>query len=317
MLGEYSMINILIFAGIVFGALFIDLHTHQKDKAISLKNAAIWSVIWIAVSLAFAGYIGATHGISKASLFISGYLLEKSLSVDNLFVFMAIFASFSIKDGFQHRILYFGILGALVLRMLFIAAGTSLLFLGQWVLVIFAVFVLWSAWQMYRQSNTAEDEIEDYTNHWSVRVAKNFLRVYPYCDGHKFFTKQDDKLCVTPLLLCLIVVEVADIMFAFDSVPAVIAITQEPFLVYTSNIFAILGLRSMYFLLAAAKRYLCHLEKAVIGILVFIGIKMLLSIFDIYHISPNVSLVIVLLSLTAGIVISIIFPEQENGIKTH
>lgn len=311
MLGEYSIISILIFAGVVFGALFIDLHTHQKDKAISFKSAAIWSFIWVAVSLAFAGYIGTTYGISKASLFISGYLLEKSLSVDNLFVFMAIFASFSIKDEFQHRILYFGILGALVLRMLFIAAGTSLLLLGQWVLFIFGVFVLWSAWQMYKQSDVDEDEIEDYTNHWSVRIAKNFLRVHPYCDGHKFFTKQDAKLCVTPLLLCLIVVEVADIMFAFDSVPAVIAITQEPFLVYTSNIFAILGLRTMYFLLAAAKRYLCHLEKAVIGILVFIGIKMLLGVFNIYHISPNISLVIVLSGLAIGIVISIIFPEKK------
>jgi tellurite resistance protein TerC len=310
MIHGYAISSILVFFGVVFAALLIDLFMHKKDKAVSLANAATWSFIWVAVSLAFAAYVGRTQGMDKASLFISGYLLEKSLSVDNLFVFMAIFASFSIKDEFQHRILYFGILGALVLRFIFIAAGTSLLLLGQWVLGIFGLFVLWSAWQMYRSSGGDDNEIEDYTNHWSVRIAGKFLRVYPRCDGHKLFTKQNAQLCVTPLMLCLIAVEVADIMFAFDSVPAVIAITQDPFLVYTSNIFAILGLRSMYFLLAAAKRYLCHLEKAVIVILAFIGIKMLLGVFDVYHISALASLSVVLVSLTAGVMASVVFPEQ-------
>lgn len=314
MSGGYSTTSIVIFVSVVFIALWIDLFMHRKDKTVSLTNATGWSIFWVAVSLLFAGHIGVTHGFDKASLFLSGYLLEKSLSVDNLFVFMAIFASFGIKDEFQHRILYFGIVGALVLRMLFIAAGTSLLFLGQWVLAIFGFFVLWSAWQMYRQSGEDEEEIENYTNHWSVSAAKRLLRVHPYRDGHNFFTKQDDKLHVTPLMLCLIAVEVADIMFAFDSVPAVIAITQDPFLVYTSNIFAILGLRSMYFMLSAAKRYLCHLEKAVIGILVFIGLKMLLGVFDIYHISPNVSLIIVMLGLTSGVAASVVFPEE---LKLH
>ncbi len=310
MSGSYSITSIIIFVSVVFIALWLDLFMHRKDKTISLTNAAGWSVFWVVVSLLFASHIGTAHGFDMASLFLSGYLLEKSLSVDNLFVFMAIFASFSIKDEFQHRILYFGIIGALVLRMLFIAAGTSLLFLGQWVLAIFGFFVLWSAWQMYRQGGEDEEEIEDYTNHWSVRATKRILRVHPYRDGHNFFTKQDDKLHVTPLLLCLVAVEVADIMFAFDSVPAVIAITQDPFLVYTSNIFAILGLRSMYFVLSAAKRYLCHLEKAVIGILVFIGLKMLLSVFNIYHISPNISLIIVMMGLTSGIAASMVFPEE-------
>jgi tellurite resistance protein TerC len=308
----YSPWEVIPFIAIVFGALWIDLKAHNRDEPVSLKNAAIWSVIWVAVSVGFAGYIMQNHGIDKASLFLSGYLLEKSLSVDNLFVFMAIFASFGIKDGYQHRILYFGILGALILRFVFVAAGTSLLLLGDWVLLGFGILVLWSAYQMFKAGGGDDDEeIEDYTDHWSVRIAKKFFSVHPHRDGHKFFTKQNNKLLVTPLFLCLVAVEVSDVMFAFDSVPAVIAITQEPFLVYTSNIFAILGLRSMYFLLTAAKRYLCHLEKAVIVILVFIGCKMIAGFFG-YPIPANISLMIVLGLLVCGVLASKIFPEPEE-----
>lgn len=307
----YSPWEVIPFIVIVFGALWIDLYAHKKDEPVSLKNAVAWSIIWVLVSIGFAGYIYQNHGTEKASLFLSGYLLEKSLSVDNLFVFMAIFASFAVKDEYQHRILYFGILGALVLRFIFVAAGTSLLLFGEWVLLLFGALVLWSAWQMYKSGGDAGEEIEDYTDHWSVRIAKKFFRVHPHRVGHKFFTSQNSQLHVTPLFLCLVAVEISDVMFAFDSVPAVIAITQEPFLVYTSNIFAILGLRSMYFLLAAAKRYLCHLEKAVIGILVFIGVKMIVGFFG-FHISPNISLVVVLLALTIGVVASIVYPEPEE-----
>jgi tellurite resistance protein TerC len=313
MLTEYSIINILLFIVVVFVALFIDLYSHKKDEPISFRNAAAWSIFWVTISFIFAGYIGLTHGADKSSLFISGYLLEKSLSVDNLFVFMAIFASFGIKDYAQHRILYFGILGALIFRLLFIAAGTSFLLLfGKWALGFFGIFVLWSAWKMYQQGSEDNEEIVDYTNHWSVRMTKKIFRVHPYREGHCFFTTIDTKTYCTPLFLCLAAIEIADIMFAFDSVPAVIAITQEPFLVYTSNIFAILGLRSMYFLLLAAKRYLCHLEKAVIGILVFIGIKMLVDVIGVYHLTPKVSLIVVSLLLTMGIIASLFFPEQEE-----
>lgn len=310
----YSPWEVIPFIIIVFGALWIDLYAHKKDEPVSLKNAIAWSIIWVLVSIGFAGYIYQNHGAEKASLFLSGYLLEKSLSVDNLFVFMAIFASFTVKDEYQHRILYFGILGALVLRFVFVAAGTSLLLFGEWVMLLFGALVLWSAWQMYNSGGDDGEEIEDYTDHWSVRIAKKFFRVHPHRVGHSFFTTQNSQLHVTPLFLCLVAVEISDVMFAFDSVPAVIAITQEPFLVYTSNIFAILGLRSMFFLLAAAKRYLCHLEKAVIGILVFIGAKMIASFFG-FHISPNISLVVVLIGLTIGVVASIVFPEPEEELE--
>jgi tellurite resistance protein TerC len=222
---------------------------------------------------------------------------------------MAIFSSFSIKNEYQHRVLYYGILGAIVFRMVFIAIGTSLLLLGKWVLALFGIFVLWTAWQMYKQVDKDEKEIVDYNNHWSVKLSRRFFKTLPYSIGNKFFTREGGVLHVTPLFLCLVVVEMADVMFAIDSVPAIIAITQEPFLVYTSNIFAILGLRSMYFLLAAAKRYLCHLEMAVVGILVFIGVKMLLDVFGVIHISPNKSLIVVFVILTTGVIFSITHPK--------
>ncbi|MEO5357432.1 MAG: TerC/Alx family metal homeostasis membrane protein [Nitrospirae bacterium YQR-1] len=306
----YNLTSIVIFCAAVLAALLIDLFSHKKDKPVSMVNSALWSVFWVVLSFVFAFYIGWIHGMEKAYLFISGYLLEKSLSVDNLFVFMAIFSSFAIKDQFQHRILYFGIIGALIMRFLFIAVGTSLLLLGQWVLAVFGAFVLWSAWKMYQAKSAGHTEIQDYTNHWSVKLARKIFSVHPYVEGNVFFLRQGGKLFVTPLFLCVIAVEAADIMFAFDSVPAVIAITQEPFLIYTSNIFAILGLRSMYFLLAAAKKYLCHLEMSVIVILAFIGVKMLLAVTGLWHIPVNASLIFMLLCLTGGIIASIAFPKQ-------
>jgi tellurite resistance protein TerC len=315
MLEGYSLINILFFAGVVVIALCIDLFAHKKDKLVTIANAAMWSGIWVLISLAFAFYIGKTHGFDKASLFVAGYFLELSLSVDNLFVIMAIFSNFAITDAYQHRVLYFGILGAIVFRFIFIAIGTSLVLLGQWVLALFGILVLWSAWQMYKSSRKEENVIVDYSTHWSVLIAKKFFPVNTQNDGHNFFTRKDKKIYITPLFLCLIAVEMSDVMFAVDSVPAIIAITQEPFLVYTSNIFAILGLRSMFFLLSAAKRYLCHLEKAVIFILVYIGFKMLIGVFNLIHISASTSLIVVLVSLMTGIMASIIFPKKDISIK--
>lgn len=312
MLGEYSLAQVAFFVVLVIAALLVDLFAHKGDKVISMKNAAAWSIFWVAVSFLFAWYVGATHGVDHSSLFIAGYLLEKSLSVDNLFVMMAIFSSFAIKDEFQHRVLYYGILGALVLRMIFVAIGSSILLMfGKWALTVFGIFVIWSAWKMWQQSKKDHEEIEDYSHHWSVRLVQRIFPVYPKLSGHNFFVRHEGKLFCTPLFICLVVIEFADIMFAFDSVPAIIAITREPFLVYTSNIFAILGLRSMYFLLAGAKRYLCHLEAAVIAILLFIGIKMLLDVVGIIHITPTASLLVVVVLLSGGVIWSIVSPTEK------
>jgi integral membrane protein, TerC family len=316
-IGHYTVYHLVAFLVGVCICLFIDLCAHGGDKPVSTKSAIRWCLFWEALAWAFAGYILVTHGGGDASLFMTGYWLEKSLSIDNLFVIMAIFSSFTIKDEFQHRVLFYGILGALILRMIFVAAGTTLIeVFGTYALAGFGVFVLWSAWKMWQSMSSHTDEIEDYSNHWSVTYTQRFLPIHNRLDGHNFFVKIEEggKLIwkATPLFLCLVVVELSDVMFAFDSVPAIIAITRDPFLVYTSNIFAILGMRSMFFLLAAAKRYLCHLEKSVIIILVYIGIKMLMDVADIIHISPFLSLAVVIVLLIGGIVASLIWPEHKE-----
>ena len=257
------------------------------------------------LALVFAGYIGYSFGSEQVQLFLTGYLLEKSLSVDNLFVIMAIFSSFAVKDAFQHRVLYYGVLGALVLRLIFVAVGSSLVAMfGPYALASFGIFVLWTAWKMWQSMHSGEkEEIVDYSEHWAVRYTKRFIPVHNQLSGHDFFVKAPDttgKLIwkATPLFLCLFVVEVSDVMFAFDSVPAIIAVTHDPFLVYTSNVFA------------AGKRYLRHLEKSVVIILAYIGVKMLLDVVGIVHISPLISLGVVIGLLAIGILASLL-PEKS------
>lgn len=331
-ISSFNVLEVLGFVTIVALALGIDLKSHKEDKPITTKNALLWSCVWVAVSLAFAGYIGLTHGSEDASMFLSGYFLEKSLSVDNLFVFMAIFASFGISDKYQHRILYYGIFGAIVLRIIFVGFGAALAALSHWVLVGFGLIVLYSAYAMWKGK---EDKEVDYSKHAVIQYTTKFFTfewtkylvgkknaakisdkfkfgVHPAIDNHDFFTKKNGVWMMTPLFLCLVVVELSDVIFAVDSVPAVIAITQDQFLVITSNIFAILGLRSLYFLLADAKQCLCHLEKAVIAILGFIGIKMIATVAG-FHISPNISLGIVLGTLTLGVAASFLFPEKAEA----
>lgn len=325
-MGEYSALNVLFFSIIVVLCLAIDLYAHKQDKPVSIKSAVLWTIFWVIVSLVFAFYVYETHGLADANAYLSGYILEKTLSVDNLFVLMAIFASFGIPDKFQHRVLFYGILGALVLRLLFVGLGAAFInYFGDAALTIFGIFIVWSAFKMMQAAGLGaliyalikkeqaiiqhKEKETDFTKHWSIRFFRYFFSVTPKMDGHKFFIKG----AATPLFLCLITVEFADVMFAFDSVPAVLAITEKPFLVYTSNIFAILGMRSMYFCLAAAKNALVHLEKAVIGILLYIGLKMLADVFFDMHISSTTSLWVVLSFLAVGILASLIFPGKGKN----
>lgn len=323
---EYSFSNVFFFAIIVVLCLAIDLFAHKQDKPVSIKSAVLWTIFWIVISLLFAFYVYETHGVADASAYLSGYILEKTLSVDNLFVLMAIFTSFGIPDKFQHRVLFYGILGALILRLLFVGLGTAFInYFGDAALTIFGIFIVWSAFKMMQAAGLGaliyslirketlpvrkQKEETDFKKHWSIRFFRYFFPVTPKMEGHKFFIKG----AATPLFLCLITVEFADIMFAFDSVPAVIAITEKPFLVYTSNIFAILGMRSMYFCLAAAKNALVHLEKAVIGILLYIGLKMLAEVFFDVHVSSTTSLWVVLSFLGIGVLASLMFPKKGKG----
>lgn len=314
MLDNYSWLEVLAFFVLVIICLAVDLYAHRNDKPISTKNAVLWSAFWILLSLLFAVYVGYAHGAQDGALFLTGYFVEKSLSVDNLFVIMAIFSSFAVKDEYQHRVLYYGIIGALIMRMVFIGLGTGLVMqFGKYALGAFALFILWSAWKMWQNSRKPDEDITDYSNHWAIKITRRFMPVHPYVEGHNFFTKHNGVYKATPLFLCLIAVEVADIMFAVDSVPAVISIVgSNMFLVYTSNVFAILGLRSLYFLLAAGKRYLAHLETSVIVVLAFIAVKMLLDVFGIIHINPYISLLVVGLLLASGIIFSFTHPAPKK-----
>lgn len=342
--------TVAVFVVLSVGAIAIDLFAHRSDQPMSLKSAALWSVFWIAVSLAFGGYLWFHHGSETASLFFTGYALEKVLSVDNLFVIMAVFSWFKIPEAYRHRVLYWGIIGAIVFRMVFVAIGTGLMALGPYVELVFAAVVGWTGIIMLRRDEE-EEANEDYSEHLAYRWVHRFLPVWPRLHGHNFFLRSHElteacrqnpdvhlepagenlkhleqnhpqpvkkgALVATPLFLCLAVIEISDVMFAFDSVPAVIAVSKEPLIVYSAMMFAILGLRTMYFVLEALRGYLVHLEKAVVALLFFIAAKLALSasahLFQHgYEISPNASLAVVLAVLALGVAASFVFPEKSK-----
>lgn len=329
--------TVIVFIVLAVGAIFIDLFMHRADKPISLKNAIFWSLFWVAIAMVFAGFLYIHHGSEVASLFVTGYALEKVLSVDNLFVMMAIFSWFAVPDRFRHRVLYWGIIGAIVFRGIFVAIGTGLLSLGPYVEIVFALIVAWTAVMMLKSGDDSE-EIEDYSQHLAYRLVKRFFPIWPKISGHAFLLTQKEvdtelakpenkdvtigrgtkaALYATPLMLCVAVVELSDVMFAFDSVPAIIAVSREPLIVYSAMMFAILGLRTLYFVLEALKQYLVYLEKAVIVLLFFIAAKLGLNATDHiwqhgYSISATTSLLVVLGVLALGIIASFVFPEKKE-----
>ena len=332
--------TVIVFIALAVGAIIIDLFMHRDGKPVSLKNAALWSIFWVAVAMLFAGFLFVHHGAEVASLFITGYALEKVLSVDNLFVMMAIFSWFSVPDRYRHRVLYWGIIGAIVFRGIFVAIGTSLLSLGPYVEVAFALIVAWTAVMMLKRDD-GKDEVEDYSLHPACRVVKHFFPVWPKIKGNAFLLSQKEvdaelakpenldvttgrikkaAVYATPLFLCVAVIELSDVMFAFDSVPAIIAVSREPLIVYSAMMFAILGLRTLYFVLEALKQYLVHLEKSVIALLFFIAVKLALNATDHlwhhgYSISATTSLYVVLGVLVVGIVLSLMFPGKSQPEK--
>lgn len=332
----FPLLTLAVFIGLALAALLLDMATHRDDRPVSLARAAGWSIFWVAVSLGFAGFLYIQHGAQVASLFLTGYALEKVLSVDNLFVFIAIFAWFKVPDGLRHRVLYWGILGAIVFRALFVAIGTGLLAFGPWVEIAFAAIVAWTAVMMLKGGDDDDGE-EDYSQHLAYRFASKLFPVWPKLLGGRFFVSRKQlevevrkpehqgislaargALFATPLFLCLAVVEVSDVLFAFDSVPAVIAVSREPLIVYSAMLFAILGLRTLYFVLEALKRYLVHLEKAVVVLLFFIAAKLGLNATDhLFHhgisIDPTTSLMVVLVVLALGILASLLFPAREDA----
>lgn len=327
--------TVLMFVILALTAIIIDLYAHHNDKPISLTSAILWSLFWVAVALGFALYLYLHHGSEIASLFITGYVLEKALSVDNLFVIMALFSWFAIPNNYRHRLLYWGVIGAIIFRAIFVVIGTGLLSLGPWMELFFSVVVALTGFMMLK--NQGQDEkIKDYSEHFAYHIAKRIFPSYPKIVGHHFLltrkqlnaelTKPENSDLIhkmpksafyaTPLFLCVVVIELSDVMFAFDSVPAVIAVSQEPLVVYSAMIFAILGLRTMYFVLEAMQQYLVHLGKAVVCLLFFIAAKLALNASDHLfnygiNISPTLSLYIVLGILSLGIIASFIWPNKS------
>ncbi|MEO8264149.1 MAG: TerC family protein [Ilumatobacteraceae bacterium] len=278
--------------------LAIDLYRHREAHAPTPREAATESVIWVMCGLAFAAVVAVTFGSGAFGEFISGYLIEKSLSVDNVFVWSMLFATMSIPLKYQHRVLFWGIFGALALRAIFIVLGSALISRFWWLLLVFGVFLVYTGAKIIRHR---DDEAEEESTR-GLGVLRKIMPVTDDLDGQRFFTRLNGKRAATPLLAALVVVEVTDIIFAVDSVPAILAVSNESYLVFASNAFAILGLRAMYFLLANAKERFHYLSHALGGILIFVGIKMTVSHW--LHMSTYLSLGIIVAMLVAAIVFS-------------
>jgi len=305
--------NTWIYAGFtlfVLGTLALDLGVfHRKAHAVQPKEAGVWVAIWTALSFVFAGILFFWKGHQQALLFVTGYLVELSLSADNIFVIVMIFGYFSVPPKYQHRVLFWGILGALIMRGAFIGMGAFLIEKFHWIMYIFGAFLVVTGIKMAMR----QDEEFDAEKNVVMRTARRFLRVTNHYDGQKFFTKEMGVRVATPLFLVLLLVEFTDLVFAVDSIPAIFAVTTDPLLVYTSNVFAILGLRSMYFLLAGVVDKFVYLKYGLSAILTFVGIKMLITVWDI-HIPILYSLGFIVLTLIATIGASFLFPPKPHDV---
>jgi len=303
-----SIVFWLAFIAFVAVMLCLDLFVfHKKDKAVNMKEALLWSLFWILLALAFN--LGVYHyfGKIKAVEFLTGYLIEESLSVDNLFVFILIFGFFKIDPKFQHKILFWGIIGAIFMRAVFIFAGVALIQQFEWIMYLFGAFLVYTGIKLVFEK---EDEEYNPNKNFFIRVFKKIFPVTNDTSKSQFFVRKDKILYATPFFIALLVIEASDLIFAVDSIPAVLSVSKDPFIVYTSNIFAILGLRSLYFALNGIMGYFHYLKYALSGILTFIGLKMIVNEFCSefgYHfqISNFVSLGVIVVFLTASIIVSV------------
>lgn len=283
---------------------------NKKAHKISVKEAAIWSSVWITLSLAFAGVIYWLHGPKSALEFVTGYVIEYSLSIDNIFVIVLIFSYFRIPEKYQHRVLFWGIIGALLMRGSMIAAGAFLIQRFHWIIYVFGAFLIFTGIRMATQD---EADIEPEANP-VLRLVRRLLPVTHDYRGQDFFVKEAPKrgdairIMATPLFVVLVLVETTDLIFAVDSIPAIFAVTRDPFLVYTSNVCAILGLRSLYFLLASVIHKFHYLKLGLAVVLTFVGAKMLLG--SVYEVPIVIALLVVALVLTTSIVASVMFPKK-------
>lgn len=287
--------------GIILALLAIDLYRHREAHEPTGREAVIESGAWVAVGLLFGLAVAVAWGGQAFGEYISGYLIEKSLSVDNVFVWAMIFSTLSIPLKYQHRVLFWGIFGALTLRALFIAVGSALISRFIWVLIVFGIFLVYTGLRVIRHR---ENEGEEAAR--GIGLVKRFIPVTDDFDGQRFFTKQGARRLATPLLSALVVVEITDVIFAVDSVPAILAVSNETYLVFASNAFAILGLRALYFLLANARQRFHYLSHALGAILIFVGIKMVLANW--YHVDTYASLAVI----AAILALAVVFSERKS-----
>ncbi|MGN7829281.1 TerC family protein [Agrobacterium radiobacter] len=305
-----------VFISLVLGLLALDLGVlHKNSKEIGIRESLLMSGFYIAIGLAFGGWIWYQSGQQSAMEYVTGFVVEKSLAMDNIFIIAMIFSYFAIPRQYQHRVLLWGILGVIILRGIMIAGGAAIVENFHWVLYLFAAFLVFTGLKMLFSSDHDEADIG---NNRILKFLRNHLPVTNALHGEKFFVKETDaatgklKTFVTPLFLALIMVEIADLIFAVDSIPAIFAITTDPFIVYTSNIFAILGLRALYFALAALIHRFAYLKYALAAVLVFVGSKIFVAdMLGIAKIPPAVSLGVTVAILATGIIGSLIATRKE------
>ena len=300
----------ILFYALVIVMLYADLKLFGRkgQHEVSIKEALQMTFVWIFVSLLFCAGIWFYEGDNKAMEFLAGYLIEKSLSMDNLFVFLMLFSFFGVQRKYQHEVLFWGIFGALILRSIFIFAGAAMVQRFEWILGIFGAFLIYTGIKMFSHK---DDESVDPSNNIFVKLFKKFFPVTDQMHEDKFFIIENGKRLATPLFIALLVIETTDVAFAVDSIPAVFSVSRDPFIVLTSNIFAILGLRALYFALAAIAKYFAYLKYGLGIILSFVGVKMLMEVFGLGKVPTGISLLIIFGVLVLSMGLSVILSRNK------
>jgi tellurite resistance protein TerC len=288
------------FLAFVLVMLALDLGVfHKHAHEVSFKEAAGWSCVWVTLALIFNGILWSQFGSKLATEFLTGYLIEKTLSIDNIFVFVVIFGSLKVPSLYQHRVLFWGILGALVMRAAMIFAGVSMLERFHWLIYVFGAFLIFTGIKLL----VDKDDAKDPEKGLFLRTVRKLVPSTPDYDGERFFSKRGGRWLATPLFMALLLVEMTDVVFALDSIPAIFAVTRDPFIVFTSNIFAILGLRSLFFLLAGVMDRFAYLKVGLSGVLMFVGLKM--ALVDFIKVPAALSLLVIALILGSSIGVSL------------
>jgi tellurite resistance protein TerC len=302
-------IVLIVFNVGILGLLVLDLGIVQKRAHFpSMREAVLWTLAWCLIALAFSGFIAYAFGAEKALQFLTGFVVEEALSVDNVFVFIILFSYFAVPKDIQHRVLFWGVLSAIVFRAIFIVVGSALVAQFQWILYVLGAFLLYTAYKL-----AFHDDIEVHPEkNPAIRLARKYLPVTRDYEGGKFFSRQNGKFAVTPLFLVLVTIETTDIAFATDSIPAIFAITRDPFIIYTSNILAVMGLRSLYFVVAGFLRQFRFLKYGLSVVLGFIGLKMLAEHWVHVPITVSLSVIFSILALSIGLSAAIRLPKEAE-----